>query len=378
MSKYLLFFNLNAIFIKAKTVAKFYPLLICLVVTNSLINKADGQTWLASSATVDGLGYTHTGIGTYYRSTTGGTVTFSTGTACNGSTSTAQMGSSLCVFMATTANLIGFTLHGNSGTGSSRSLTSITTSTTLNGTYTNVTTASATGNLSGTQTTNFCSPSPMAISFGTTITAGTFIKITLTGNAYVAAIEFSTPLPINFTNVKAYYKNTGIQLEWDIAAETAIKNYEVQRSENADGFTTIASVIATANNGKAVNYNWFDVSPFKTNNYYRIKIIDANGEMKFSSIVKVGNSRETEKISVYPNPIEGNVVTLQLGGIADGKYDIQLFSSTGQQMMNTSITKQGVVQTQTLNLPLNMSAGIYRLSIRGEDGTIYNRNIIKL
>ena len=81
---------------------------------------------------------------------------------------------------------------------------------------------------------------------------------------------------------------------------------------------------------------------------------------------------------MYPNPLEGNVVTLQLGGIAEGKYEIQLFSSTGQQMMSSSIVKQGAVQTQTLSLPKNMSAGVYRLSIRAEDGTIYNRNIIKL
>jgi hypothetical protein len=192
-------------------------------------------------------------------------------------------------------------------------------------------------------------------------------------------IVFSnTTLPANFTNVKAYRKNTGIQVEWDIAAETAIKTYEVQRSENADGFTTVATQTATANNGKAVNYDWFDANPFNTYNFYRIKVVGVNGEVKYSSIVKVGNSKETEKVSVYPNPLEGNVVTLQLGGIADGKYEVQLFSSIGQQMMSTSINKQGAVQTQTLSLPKHMSVGVYRLAITAEDGTIYNRNIIKL
>jgi hypothetical protein len=197
-------------------------------------------------------------------------------------------------------------------------------------------------------------------------------------NRFEIVFNNGAPLPANFTNIKAYRKNTGIQVEWDIAAETAIKSYEVQRSENADGFTIASTQTATANNGKAVNYDWFDANPFKTNNYYRIKVVGVNGEVKYSSIVKVGNSKETEKVSVYPNPLEGNVVTLQLGGIADGKYEVQLFSSIGQQMMSTSINKQGAVQTQTLSLPKNMSAGVYRLSIRAEDGTIYNRNIIKL
>ena len=46
--------------------------------------------------------------------------------------------------------------------------------------------------------------------------------------------------------------------------------------------------------------------------------------------------------------------------------------------MSTSINKLGAVQTQTLDIPKNMSSGVYRLSIRAEDGTIYNKSIIKL
>ena len=119
-------------------------------------------------------------------------------------------------------------------------------------------------------------------------------------------------------------------------------------------------------------------SPNKNNNYYRIKVVSANGEVKYSSIVKVGGTREHEQISVYPNPLKGDVITIQLGGIPDGRYEIQLYSTTGQQMMSASINKLGAVQTQTLDVPKNMSSGVYRLSIRAEDGTIYNKSIIKL
>jgi hypothetical protein len=153
-----------------------------------------GQTWLASSAVYnsgDGLGYTHAGIGTYYRATSGGTATVNTGLAsCNGSTSNIQMGSSLFIFKAT-INLNGIVIHGNSGTGSSRTLSAIATSSTLNGTYTTVAGSTASGNLSGSQATNVCSPSPMAITFGSTIPAGTFFRVSLSGNAYVASIVFT-------------------------------------------------------------------------------------------------------------------------------------------------------------------------------------------
>ena len=154
--------------------------------------------------------------------------------------------------------------------------------------------------------------------------------------------------------------------------------YEVERSETGDAFASIATQVATANNGKAASYNNYDANPFKNNNYYRIKVVSANGEVKYSSIVKVGNIRDNEQISVYPNPVKGDVVSLQLSGIPNGKYELRLYTTTGQEIMTTNITKTGVVQTQTIELPKNTSSGVYRLSIRAEDGTIYNKNIIKL
>ena len=151
------------------------------------------NVWVASDATYDATATGYTTVanpGIYYRATTGGTSTFSTGTGCNGSTSTVQMSSSTFIFKATSLNVASIIIHGNSGTGSSRTLSAITTSATLNGTYVaNASTAS--GNLSGTQATNFCSPAPMTITFGTAIPAGTFIKVVLSGNAYVATITLN-------------------------------------------------------------------------------------------------------------------------------------------------------------------------------------------
>ncbi len=157
-------------------------------------NSSVAQTWIASSSMTISSGGYDGGGGTYYRATNGSAATFSTGLAnCNGSTATVQMGSSLFIFRPTVA-ITGITLHGNSGTGSTRILATtnpIQTSTTLTGTYTAVSTASATGNLSGSQATNVCSPNPMVISFGTTIAAGTYIRVALSGNAYIATITLA-------------------------------------------------------------------------------------------------------------------------------------------------------------------------------------------
>ncbi len=150
-------------------------------------------TWQADQVSYVTNGYPLAGVGTYYKATGGGTATFDTNTAsCNGSLKDIQMGGSLFLFKAD-SDITTMTLHGNSGTGSSRTFSKIATSTALNGTYTDLSpAASASGNLSGKRTDNECSSSPMIITFGQTIPAGTYIRVTLSGNAYITSIVMST------------------------------------------------------------------------------------------------------------------------------------------------------------------------------------------
>jgi len=195
------------------------------------------STWLTSAAAYNGTGYDVAGIGTFFRATGGGTSTLSTGlTDCHGSTSTIQMTSSLYIFLAP-KNLKKIVIFGNSGTGSTRTLTSITTSSSLNGTYTTAA-ATASGNLSGSQATNVCSPSPMTITFGSVIPAGTYFKVTLSGNAYIAAI--------------------------DLYADCADPAFSVQPTDNqtecAGGTLTLGTVVAD----QSPTYQWFS-NTSKTN-----------------------------------------------------------------------------------------------------------------
>lgn len=161
--------------------------------------------WLTSSAVYNGTpkGYEIVGQGTYFKGTSGGTATVNTIADCHGSTACIVMGSSLFVFQSET-DLNGLVLFGNSGTGSSRTFASVNTSATLNGTYTAVSTATASGAITGTHATVVCAPDSIIIEFGTTIAAGTFIRVNLSGNAYISAIELIAAGPSNKADITAF------------------------------------------------------------------------------------------------------------------------------------------------------------------------------
>ena len=183
----------------------------------------------------------------------------------------------------------------------------------------------------------------------------------------------STPLPVNFTNIKAFTKNAGIQVEWNVAAEVDVIIYEVEKSGNGTSFEKSGTV--TASNSKA--YNWFDALQNNGNNYYRIKVINKDNSSSYSNVVNVKmGSTKGDIVSVYPNPIKGNVLNVQFNNLEKGTYTVQLFNQSGQQMFTQTVTTEGGYMNQKMPLD-KLAVGVYSMVITGTQGIISTQKIIK-
>lgn len=191
-------------------------------------------------------------------------------------------------------------------------------------------------------------------------------------NSNVIVVTTTAALPVDFTRIKAYQKNNDIQVDWEIATETDIVRYEVEKSLSGQTFTTAGIVIAKGLNGTA-NYSWPDVTPATGDNFYRIKAIERSGAVRYSSIVKVNTGRGKGEISIYPNPITGNTINLQFFNQSAGIYKVQLLNSIGQQVYQSMINHQGGSATQALQFN-TLPQGVYQLQVTNRD----SRNIFKI
>ncbi len=193
-------------------------------------------------------------------------------------------------------------------------------------------------------------------------------------NRFRVVFKESSTLPINFTTVKAYQKENNIAVEWNIATETNIVKYEVEKSPNGQLFTKAADINARGNNG-AATYNWLDVNSITGNNYYRIKAIENSGNVKYSEIVnvKIGKARG---IVVYPNPVTNKTITIQLNDQQKGTYTIRLFNTSGQTVYSNRIVYMGGAATQTLKLNSNIAKGNYTIEVTGAEATVSQRLVI--
>lgn len=82
-------------------------------------------------------------------------------------------------------------------------------------------------------------------------------------------------------------KNKKVTLNWTIAENESINNFEIERSTNGRDFKTIAVFLTSEKNG-IENYLFYET--VKTGKVmYRLKIITKQNCIAYSSVIKPGN-----------------------------------------------------------------------------------------
>jgi Secretion system C-terminal sorting domain len=197
---------------------------------------------------------------------------------------------------------------------------------------------------------------------------------TVTSNAVSSFSPFAlgsssvaqNPLPVVFANVKAYEKNNGVQVEWSNMTESDVVNYAVERSSNGRSFTAISQQLPKSNQNKEENYSNFDASPLAGINFYRIKAMENSGKIIYSKILKVDIGSVLKSISLYPNPVKDNLVSIGISA-KQGQYTLKVLNSAGQQVYSKLLIHQGGNMTQTIELPSSVKSGVYNMVISGDN-----------
>jgi hypothetical protein len=183
-------------------------------------------------------------------------------------------------------------------------------------------------------------------------------------------------LPVNYTSVKAYQQNAGVQVEWNVATESNIRSYEVEKSADARTFAKAAMVSPKANNSGAVNYGWFDPNPVQGLNYYRIKAIDNAGTAKYTQVVTVKLGGGKSELLLYPNPVVGNIINVQFINEPGGIYNVELINSLGQVMFAKVVEHKGGSATQTISLDNSVTKGVYHVHVYNDESKMIQKIVI--
>lgn len=231
--------------------------------------------------------------------------------------------------------------------------------------------------------TGFLEDSYLKTSTPVSLSGVTKVNFTVNANAGSSAanrfkiiFEKIVTLPVTLTNVAAYQKSNNVSVEWKVENEINMEKYDVESSTNGTAFTKAATLLVSGTNNLSNNYQWLDVNPAQGNNFYRVKMYDRNGKISYSAIVKVNIGKKESGFAIYPNPVTGNVINLQVNNQPAGTYQLRLTNIAGQVLYTNNIKNAGGNSIQTLNTGSKLATGIYQLEITGPDNISQVKQVI--
>ncbi len=175
-------------------------------------------------------------------------------------------------------------------------------------------------------------------------------------------------LPVKLENFSATLQGKAVLLDWKVSEEDNLSRYEIQYSVNGVTFSKIGEVTASGSR----NYNFLHGSPVQGNNYYRLKIIDNNGQYTYSATRKVTISRPRGNLSIYPNPARDEVSITMPSSFINKTVRINVYNFDGKLMLRKDVRSLG--QTEVINIS-KLPAGIYAIVVAGAN-EIYNSKFI--
>ena len=201
--------------------------------------------------------------------------------------------------------------------------------------------------------------------YGITANSDVYHMLGTGGGTFTA--NFGVPLPVTWLDFTAVADGERSSLSWKTAAEQNSSYFNVEHSTDGSTFTTIGTEAAAGQSTQTKDYSYIDPAPVAGNNYYRLALVDFDGQQHYSVVRNVYFGNTTE-LKVYPNPAhDATTVLLPQSGWGI----LQLYSAAGTLVRAQEFTGNSI------NLSLqNLSTGVYHLVVV-QGTTRYEHEIVR-
>jgi hypothetical protein len=178
-------------------------------------------------------------------------------------------------------------------------------------------------------------------------------------------------LPVSLINFEGHLFNNIVTLEWNTIVENNSRIYDVEKSSDGRNFYPIGSVSASGNSSSLKKYS-LDDNKVGDLNYYRLKIIDQDGNFVYSNVILVKGSGVQQFVWVLNNPFR-DYIDLRFAQPAKS-VKLQLMNMSGQ------IVSEKVLSTaagqKRLEMGNNLAKGMFILRIVS-DGIVFTNKLLR-
>ena len=135
--------------------------------------------------------------------------------------------------------------------------------------------------------------------------------------------------PVQFSKFNATCNDKGASIQWATAQEQNTKSFEVEKSFDGNNWKTIATVKAAGNSSLEKNYQQLDINAGAA--YYRLKQLDNDGKISYTSIATTTCTPKQIDMVIYPVPAK-DVLNISISSFKNAKTTLAIYDATGKQV----------------------------------------------
>lgn len=185
------------------------------------------------------------------------------------------------------------------------------------------------------------------------------------------------PLPVQFVDISANQKGSGVSVNWTTSAEYNNDYFMVEKSIDGVNWISMAKVQGAGNSNTSKRYNAYDAKPTAGFNYYRVKQVDIDGKFDFSSIVKSKVNIEKTGVSVLTNPFVNNIKVDFLSN-SNQSVNVKLVDISGKLIATEKWQIAKGSSRVTFEKVNNLQRGMYIFTVTDSNGEmLYNNKLMK-
>ena len=197
------------------------------------------------------------------------------------------------------------------------------------------------------------------------IQPGSFPYINVDGMDFIPTATAGQALPVEWTTFEvAKLSESSTDLKWTTETELNFSHFEVERSiSDATRFVQVGQVEGFGNTMTTKRYSFVDADvPTLMNEptiaYYRLKMVDVNGQFEYTEIRSVTFEARANDITLYPNPTSEFIVI-------SSELEVQevLVYNIDGKLVYSQVTGKNINVS-------NFDTGLYKVLIQTEAGTV--------
>ncbi len=173
-------------------------------------------------------------------------------------------------------------------------------------------------------------------------------------------------LPVDLVYFRGYLQNNSSLLQWETNQENNTSHFDVERSVDGRSFEKIGVVNANGFSNVARQYSFTDNDVASLSSAiinYRLKMVDKDGEYKYSNVVNIYLADITKRVVISPNPASDETKVI-INAVVNGKANWRLVDNYGRIVMQNSVQIKRGSNTFSINVS-KLSAGLYFLKVTG-------------